>query len=260
MSFTPEILSEIYLNGVLTDEAQKVFNEWMEKDPLFSQKIIADLKNNLGEKPESLAIVETRLDTQMETVWNQNKPSASLLFLKKNAQKLAVVLLTVLLGWAFIHWADQVQKGFRSAFQMAGVHLPEIPISAPPKLASRSSTLIPPMMKPLTAKEKANLRKQIKALDPHQHLVQNDVTYRFVNHILQITVDIDKNQRVVISLLNQKSHLICSIYQGPMMAGHHVISWSGKDNMSNPVLPGKYNIVVQANGQTTSGMIQFPDF
>jgi flagellar hook assembly protein FlgD len=57
-----------------------------------------------------------------------------------------------------------------------------------------------------------------------------------------------------------QGHIVSRIYQGPWMAGHHVITWSGKNDMGSLVTPGKYTVVVQANGQTTSGIINFPDF
>jgi flagellar hook assembly protein FlgD len=101
-----------------------------------------------------------------------------------------------------------------------------------------------------TLKKKANPR----------HLIPNDVSLGYVNHSLQIVIDSDKKQKVAITVLDLHGNIVNNIYQGPWMPGHHIITWNGKNALGTLVMPGEYTVVVQANGQTTSGVIHFPDF
>jgi len=260
MSFTPEGLIQIYLNGALTEEAQAVFDKWMETDPVFSDKLAEALKQHLGMAPEALSFVETRLDTQIEAVWTKNKPSFLRVFLKKYFWYVMGLIIAVILSCALIHWGTRIRATLRSALHLSGSDFPKIEGIPHEAAGARKTTMVPPALLPLTDKTKKTLNNQFKGSNKRLQAITNDVSYSYVNHSLQITIDSEKAQKVAITLLDNQGQLVCNIYHGPWIAGHHVISWNGKNDMGNLVAPGKYTVVVQANGQTTSGVIHFPDF
>jgi len=234
MSFTPESLAQIYFNGALTEEAQKTFDEWMEKDPSFSQKIVQELKVALGPMPGSLKFVEARLDARIESIWARHKPSFFRVLVQKHPRKVLGLLIALVLAWGLVRWGPEVQRAL-----LSGLHL-----------SKPMETTVPPVLAAPTLKKKANPR----------HLIPNDVSLGYVDHSLQIVIDSDKKQKVAITVLDLHGNIVSNVYQGPWMPGHHVITWNGKNALGALVLPGEYTVVVQANGQTTSGVIHFPDF
>jgi hypothetical protein len=257
MSFTPEGLTQIYLNGALTEEAQAVFDRWMETDPAFSDKLVETLKQHLGTFPESLSFVETRLDTQIEAIWIKNKPSFLRVFLKKYFWYTMGLVIAVILSWALIHWGIRIRGTLQSALHLSGTHLPEVEGLPSEIVGIGKISMMPPVLMPLTEKTKKKLNNDF---NKRYQVNANDVSYNYVNHSLQIIIDSEKAQKVAITVWDSWGHLVCDIYHGPWIAGHHVITWSGKNDIGNLMPPGKYTVVVQANGQTTSGVIHFPDF
>lgn len=236
MNFTPEGLVQIYMGGVLTDEAQKTFDDWMAKDPAFSQALIQAVKAHLGPVPD-LKFVEARLDAQADILWTNNKPSFPQILLKKYPKRLAGLAVALLLSWALIHWGAEVQRSLKAALHLG-----------PP-----ATQVAPVITRPVLAKP--HKRSVIK-----RSQIPNDVTIDYVDHNLQIVINSDKKQKAAITILDAKGQIVCRVYQGPWTAGHHVLTWTGKNDMGALVTPGKYTVVVQANGQTTSGVINFPDF
>jgi hypothetical protein len=261
MSFTPEALIEIYLKGALNDEAQAVFDQWMQIDPIFSDKMVEALKTHLGTAPESLSFVEVRLNAQIEAVWAGNKPSSLLIFIKKYFRQIIGGVLAAILALVLIHWASLIKTTVRSVLHLTTPALLPVSEGLPREIVGAGkSALMPPKLEPLTPKIKNMFKKRFKVPEVKPPVITNNVSYNYVNHSLQIIVDSKNNQKALILILDSSGKLVCNVYHGPWVAGHHVISWSGKDNMSNLVLPGKYTVVVQVNGQTTSSVVQFPDF
>jgi len=86
----------------------------------------------------------------------------------------------------------------------------------------------------------------------------NEVNYFYANHTLQVTISTDRPQNVVITVLNAQARMVASVFDGPWAVGQHTVSWFGKNLAGDKVPPGNYTLVIQANGQTTSGMITIP--
>jgi len=52
--------------------------------------------------------------------------------------------------------------------------------------------------------------------------------------------------------------MVANVFDGPWKTGRHTVSWFGKNLAGDKVPPGNYTLVIQANGQTTSGVILVP--
>ena len=72
---------------------------------------------------------------------------------------------------------------------------------------------------------------------------------------LRVSIETQKTQNVVVNVLDSNGILIRRLYQGAWEPGNHVVDWDGKDEAANPVLPGDYTVVVNADGKTMSGVV-----
>ena len=192
----------------------------------------------------------------METVWVRCNPTALATFTKKHARLVTSLFLAMILSWGLVHWSGWVGYTFSSVFHCPSTTFPAL--KGKPRPTGDKSILAPLVIKPLTSRSKASYNRFGEF--GNKPGITNAVSCNYLNHLLQIVIDSERNQRAVITILDQFGRPVCNVYQGPWIAGHHVISWSGKDTMGNAVLPGKYMVVVQVNGQTTSSVFHFPDF
>jgi len=76
-----------------------------------------------------------------------------------------------------------------------------------------------------------------------------------VGNALKVSVETQKTQSVVVNVLDSKGALVRRLYQGSWEPGVHQVDWDGKDETGNPVLPGDYTVIVNADGKVMSGVV-----
>ena len=59
----------------------------------------------------------------------------------------------------------------------------------------------------------------------------------------------------MVTVVDSNGLLVRHLYQGQWNAGVHLVDWDGKDEIGNPVLPGNYTVVVNADRKTLSGTV-----
>ena len=72
---------------------------------------------------------------------------------------------------------------------------------------------------------------------------------------IRVSIETQKTQKVMVTVLDSNGLLIRHLYQGVWTAGDHLVDWDRKDELGNPVLPGNYKVVVNADGKTMSGVV-----
>ncbi len=72
---------------------------------------------------------------------------------------------------------------------------------------------------------------------------------------LRVSIETEKKQNVVVTVLDSNGLLVRHLYQGIWNVGIHLVDWDGKDEIGNPVLPGNYTVIVNADGKTMSGTV-----
>lgn len=72
---------------------------------------------------------------------------------------------------------------------------------------------------------------------------------------LSVSIETQTTQNVLVTVLDSNGKQVRQLYQGQWNAGVHMINWDGKDDLSNPVLPGNYTVVVNSDGKTMSGVV-----
>ncbi len=72
---------------------------------------------------------------------------------------------------------------------------------------------------------------------------------------LRVSIETEKSQKVMVTVLDFNGLLVRHLYQGIWKAGVHLVDWDGKDEIGNQVLPGNYTVVVNADGKTMSGQV-----
>jgi len=72
---------------------------------------------------------------------------------------------------------------------------------------------------------------------------------------LRVSIETQKTQDVTVNVLDSNGLLVRELYQGSWDAGVHQVDWDGKDEAGNPVLPGDYTVIVNADGKTMSGVV-----
>ena len=72
---------------------------------------------------------------------------------------------------------------------------------------------------------------------------------------MRVSVETQKTQNVVVNVLDSNGLLVRRLYQGSWEAGVHQVDWDGKDETRNPVLPGDYTVIVNADGKAMSGVV-----
>lgn len=72
---------------------------------------------------------------------------------------------------------------------------------------------------------------------------------------LRVSIETEKRQKVVVTVVDSNGLLVRHLYQGQWNAGVHLVDWDGKDEIGNPVLPGNYTVVVNADRKTLSGTV-----
>jgi flagellar basal-body rod modification protein FlgD len=72
---------------------------------------------------------------------------------------------------------------------------------------------------------------------------------------LRVSVETQKTQSVIVNVLDANGLLVRRLYQGSWEPGVHQVDWDGKDEMGNPVLPGDYTVIVNADGKAMSGVV-----
>jgi hypothetical protein len=95
----------------------------------------------------------------------------------------------------------------------------------------------------------------LPALEPDLPSAQGGISRSGNGSTLSVSIETQKNQNVVVTVLDSDGNQVRQLYQGPWNAGTHTVEWDYKDDSANPVLPGNYTVVVNADGKTRSGVI-----
>lgn len=95
----------------------------------------------------------------------------------------------------------------------------------------------------------------LPALEPSLPSVQGGNMQSREGNTLSVSIETQKTQNVVVTVLDSNGNQVRQLYQGQWNAGTHMVDWDGKDDSANPVLPGNYTVVVNADGKTMSGVV-----
>jgi hypothetical protein len=75
------------------------------------------------------------------------------------------------------------------------------------------------------------------------------------NDTLRVSIETPRTQNVIVTVLDSNGQKVRDLYEGTWNQGVHVVSWDGKDDLGNLVVPGNYTVVVNADGKTMSDSV-----
>ncbi len=273
MKFTPETLLQIYMNGSFTEEAQSAFDDLMRRDTSFAQKVTEALAERLEGAPESTVDqITVRLDGKIGAIWQQNKPSVLSRGLKLAARWVLILSAVSGIGWGLHHLWPSVsslfhsrpgvssQSGLDKASEMTGQTDQAVNTDTSNQAAEEQAILMrkaspqPKSKHPSSAMAAVSHTTAPQANPSSSSAVSPDSSTAQGNS-LRIAIETGKVQKVVVTVLNPDGVLIRYLYQGGWEPGNHNVDWDGKDASGNMVSPGKYTVVVNADGKSMSGVV-----
>jgi hypothetical protein len=242
MKYTPETLLQIFMNGSLTEEAQKSFDQLMRDDPQFSEKVTTAMAERMGPIPDdTVQSISARLDSKVESIWVKNQPSKMTPFLRmaiKGILVLGLLGISIYVLWPkLLSILPQIDLSASDSFN---TQTPQASM-APPAIIAPSSGYV----------EKAVPVKKIKFTPT----VSNSSATTQMGDSMRTVIDIDKTESVQITVLNPNGILVRHLYQGIWTAGSHFVDWNGKDDLGYSVASGNYTVEVQAGSKKMSGVV-----
>ncbi len=100
MKYTRETLLQIFMNGSLTEEAQKAFDRLMREDPEFAQTVTNVMAERMDAvSDETVDRISSRLDTKVEAIWVKNRPSKIARFFRVGIRGALALTGFVVLGY-----------------------------------------------------------------------------------------------------------------------------------------------------------------
>jgi hypothetical protein len=279
MKYTRETLLQIFMNGSLTEEAQKAFDQLIKEDALFAEKVTNSIAERIGEVPDDkVNQIALRLDSKVEDIWIKNKPSKITRFFRAAIKGFLVLGTVGVLGYSVsVLWpkllsalpqidlstssSTKVQTPRTSALWpnfLSFLHQIDLSASNPGDIQLPQDELMPPVMvtqidHPKTTAVKVMAKKP--SIPVPTAIVSNSGSVTQEGDSIRTAIDIDNTQMVDVTVLNPDGILVRHLYQGIWTAGSHFVDWDGRDDAGNLVAPGNYNVVVQAGGKKMSGVV-----
>jgi len=259
MKYTPEDLLQIFMNGSLTDEAQGVFDQLIRESPEFAEKVTSAMAEKMDPVPdETVNQISSRLDSELETIWVKNKPSAIARFARVATKGILILTVLGVLGFsAYILWPKLLAllpQIDLSSSNSLNAQVPKAQLAPPIMLAPSIKSTISDSAKSSAVVAPASSAP--KVIPPTATAVlSNPGSETQSGDSIRLSVDTDKTQAVVVTALSPAGILVRHLYQGLWVAGSHFVDWDGKDDSGKPVAPGNYTIMVQAGDKKMSGIV-----
>lgn len=266
MKFTPETLLQIYLDGSFTEEAQAEFDRLMKKDPAFAERVTHAVAERLGPAPEALVNqVASRLDGKISAVWEKHKPFLMRPLLENTVKAILVLILACGLYFGYKRF---LSPGVPGNLQVQNQGIQSTAASSALPIGNHTEI----SKKILQAAGAKNEKTSGISPLPEANLSSNPVsspslqvagswvssagqTQTKEGDILRVSVETQKAQNVVVTVLNSNGSLIRGLYKGIWSAGVHLVDWDGKDEAGNPVPPGNYTVAVNADGKIMTDVV-----
>ena len=272
-----ETLLQLYLEGTLSGEAQKEFEDLFRKDPEFTRQAVEALEGKLGAAPEAW-VEETaaHLDAKAASLWRTNEREKAWNLLKKAQWAfLAVLLGGVCLGWGWIK--------VREAEHLKGAAAPESPRASVPQASAskggaqklqadhaekslgQGADLTPESLSPSfrpppegtdfsgasgntsgpprISQSKTGSREGASSLQVS--------SFQAAGNKVQVVMDDLETGHVRIKVINSGGTLVRVLYEGSWEPDQHVY-WNGVDQDGKKAPKGDYFIVVQTATKTIS--------
>jgi hypothetical protein len=265
-----EILIQLYLEGTLSGEAQKEFDNLFREDPEFTRQAVEALEGKLGAAPESwVEETATHLDAKVASFWKAHELEKAWSLLRKVQWAfLAVLLGGVCLGWGWIKFREAEHlKGATTLGSTQGSG-PKVLVSkggGPRSTAEHleensgqgeniASESLPPAFRPLpegtdfsgaegkgpeqpqASKVKAGSGKGASSLEVS--------SFQAAGNKVQVVMDDLETGHVKIKVINSGGSLVKVLYEGSWEPDQHVY-WNGVDQDGRKTPKGDYFIVVQ---------------
>jgi hypothetical protein len=244
MSYSPETLLEIFLNGSLTEDAQKAFDALVRRDPAFAEKVTNALAQSQGEAPqESVDQISSKLDGKILDLWNDYKPFSVERVLKP-ALKWALGL-SLWLGLS----AGAVYMWFETAHW---IHWQAESLTAE-KLKEEAAVTAASFKRAKVAAKKAVAKKtEVPAVHTEPIAVASKPQE---GDSIRLALELDQSKNVDITVMDSKGVLTRHLYQGLWKSDQHYVDWDGKNDTGTQVPAGDYTVVIDAEGKKQSGVI-----
>jgi len=248
MSYSPETLLEIFLNGALTEDAQKAFDALVRQDPAFAEKVANALARNQGEAPqESVDRISASLDGKIDNLWNDHKPFSVERYVKPVLKwALSLSLWLGLSAGAAYMWFETAHWIHWQAETSAAEKLKD---EASASAASSKHAKVP--AKKTTVRKEAVRKVEVPAVN----VAPEAVSKQQEGDSIRLALDMDRSKNVEITVMDSKGVLTRHLYQGLWKSDQHYVDWDGKNDAGTQVSAGDYTVVIDAEGKKQSGVI-----